>query len=201
MKKMKIDNIIIQIIGNWIDQMQKKNWLLEEDREYYQYAMEVRLEEILTIATVFFVIICMRQFVNGLTFLVSFLTLRKRTGGFHMKTFEACYMATVGTFVAVIFVAKYVHTYSKIGFICTCIASVYVVVIGTVNNPDIDMNNSELSVSKKCARIVLTVELLIVIVGMRIKKCKEIVIMISLAIILCSILMKFAQLKYQEKMF
>lgn len=51
---MKIDNIIIQIIGNWIDQMQKKNWLLEEDREYYQYAMEVRLEEILTIATVFF---------------------------------------------------------------------------------------------------------------------------------------------------
>ena len=74
---MKIDNIIIQIIGNWIDQMQKKNWLLEEDREYYQYAMEVRLEEILTIATVFFVIICMRQFVNGLTFLVSFLTLRK----------------------------------------------------------------------------------------------------------------------------
>ena len=200
MKKMKIDNIIIQIIGNWIDQMQKKNWLLEEDREYYQYAMEVRLEEILTIATVFFVIICMRQFVNGLTFLVSFLTLRKRTGGFHMKTFEACYMATVGTFVAVIFVAKYVHTYSKIGFICTCIASVYVVVIGTVNNPDIDMNNSELSVSKKCARIVLTVELLIVIVGMRIKKCKEIVIMISLAIILCSILMKFAQLKYQEKM-
>ena len=188
MKKMKIDNIIIQIIGNWIDQMQKKNWLLEEDREYYQYAMEVRLEEILTIATVFFVIICMRQFVNGLTFLVSFLTLRKRTGGFHMKTFEACYMATVGTFVAVIFVAKYVHTYSKIGFICTCIASVYVVVIGTVNNPDIDMNNSELSVSKKCARIVLTVELLIVIVGMRIKKCKEIVIMISLAIILCSIL-------------
>ena len=185
---MKIDNIIIQIIGNWIDQMQKKNWLLEEDREYYQYAMEVRLEEILTIATVFFVIICMRQFVNGLTFLVSFLTLRKRTGGFHMKTFEACYMATVGTFVAVIFVAKYVHTYSKIGFICTCIASVYVVVIGTVNNPDIDMNNSELSVSKKCARIVLTVELLIVIVGMRIKKCKEIVIMISLAIILCSIL-------------
>ena len=164
---MKIDNIIIQIIGNWIDQMQKKNWLLEEDREYYQYAMEVRLEEILTIATVFFVIICMRQFVNGLTFLVSFLTLRKRTGGFHMKTFEACYMATVGTFVAVIFVAKYVHTYSKIGFICTCIASVYVVVIGTVNNPDIDMNNSELSVSKKCARIVLTVELLIVIVGMR----------------------------------
>ena len=111
MKKMKIDNIIIQIIGNWIDQMQKKNWLLEEDREYYQYAMEVRLEEILTIATVFFVIICMRQFVNGLTFLVSFLTLRKRTGGFHMKTFEACYMATVGTFVAVIFVAKYVHTY------------------------------------------------------------------------------------------
>ena len=53
---------------------------------------------------------------------------------------------------------------------------------------------------KTISPIVLTVELLIVIVGMRIKKCKEIVIMISLAIILCSILMKFAQLKYQEKM-
>ena len=31
----------------------RKIWLLEEDREYYQYAMEVRLEEILTIASIF----------------------------------------------------------------------------------------------------------------------------------------------------
>ena len=72
--------------------------------------MEVRLEEILTIATVFFVIICMRQFVNGLTFLVSFLTLRKRTGGFHMKTFKACYVATIGTFIGVLLVKNIMYT-------------------------------------------------------------------------------------------
>ncbi len=157
-----------QIIKNCLDQMQEKNLIMEDNREYYQYAMELLVEESLTVGTILVVIICMQEFVNGVIFLISFLALRRRTGGFHMKTFKACYVATIGTF------------------------------IGAMNHPNIDMDKIELLASKKCARMVCIIELLMIIVGMQIRNFEEISIMISLAIILCSVSMKLAQLVRQK---
>ena len=50
----------------------------------------------------------MQEFVNGVIFLISFL--RRRTGGFHMKTFKACYVATIGTFIGVLLVKNIMYT-------------------------------------------------------------------------------------------
>ena len=52
----------------------------------------------------------MQEFVNGVIFLISFLALRRRTGGFHMKTFKACYVATIGTFIGVLLVKNIMYT-------------------------------------------------------------------------------------------
>ena len=38
---------------------------MEDNREYYQYAMELLVEESLTVGTILVVIICMQEFVNG----------------------------------------------------------------------------------------------------------------------------------------
>jgi accessory gene regulator B len=99
-----------QIIKNCLDQMQEKNLIMEDNREYYQYAMELLVEESLTVGTILVVIICMQEFVNGVIFLISFLALRRRTGGFHMKTFKACYVATIGTFIGVLLVKNIMYT-------------------------------------------------------------------------------------------
>ena len=63
---------------------------------------------------------------------------------------------------------------------------------------NIDMDKIELLASKKCARMVCIIELLMIIVGMQIRNFEEISIMISLAIILCSVSMKLAQLVRQK---
>lgn len=119
-----------QIIKNCLDQMQEKNLIMEDNREYYQYAMELLVEESLTVGTILVVIICMQEFVNGVIFLISFLALRRRTGGFHMKTFKACYVATIGTFIGVLLVKilciQNDSTSSKIPFVFKmifCVAS------------------------------------------------------------------------------
>lgn len=67
-----------------------------------------------------------------------------------------------------------------------------------MNHPNIDMDKIELLASKKCARMVCIIELLMIIVGMQIRNFEEISIMISLAIILCSVSMKLAQLVRQK---
>ena len=177
-----------QIIKNCLDQMQEKNLIMEDNREYYQYAMELLVEESLTVGTILVVIICMQEFV----------ALRRRTGGFHMKTFKACYVATIGTFIGVLLVKNIMYTYSKLLLVFTCIAASYLLIVGTMNHPNIDMDKIELLASKKCARMVCIIELLMIIVGMQIRNFEEISIMISLAIILCSVSMKLAQLVRQK---
>lgn len=126
------------------------------------------------------------------------LALRRRTGGFHMKTFKACYVATIGTFIGVLLVKNIMYTYSKLLLVFTCIAASYLLIVGTMNHPNIDMDKIELLASKKCARMVCIIELLMIIVGMQIRNFEEISIMISLAIILCSVSMKLAQLVRQK---
>ena len=189
----EVEIMLDQIIKNCLDQMQEKNLIMEDNREYYQYAMELLVEESLTVGTILVVIICMQEFVNGVIFLISFLALRRRTGGFHMKTFKACYVATIGTFIGVLLVKNIMYTYSKLLLVFTCIAASYLLIVGTMNHPNI-----ELLASKKCARMVCIIELLMIIVGMQIRNFEEISIMISLAIILCSVSMKLAQLVRQK---
>lgn len=90
------------------------------------------------------------------------------------------------------------YTYSKLLLVFTCIAASYLLIVGTMNHPNIDMDKIELLASKKCARMVCIIELLMIIVGMQIRNFEEISIMISLAIILCSVSMKLAQLVRQK---
>ncbi len=115
-----------------------------------------------------------------------------------MKTFKACYVATIGTFIGVLLVKNIMYTYSKLLLVFTCIAASYLLIVGTMNHPNIDMDKIELLASKKCARMVCIIELLMIIVGMQIRNFEEISIMISLAIILCSVSMKLAQLVRQK---
>lgn len=71
-----------QIIKNCLDQMQEKNLIMEDNREYYQYAMELLVEESLTVGTILVVIICMQEFVNGVIFLISFFGFTKKNWWF-----------------------------------------------------------------------------------------------------------------------
>lgn len=93
---------------------------------------------------------------------------------------------------------KYYVYIFKLLLVFTCIAASYLLIVGTMNHPNIDMDKIELLASKKCARMVCIIELLMIIVGMQIRNFEEISIMISLAIILCSVSMKLAQLVRQK---
>ena len=45
----EVEIMLDQIIKNCLDQMQEKNLIMEDNREYYQYAMELLVEESLTV--------------------------------------------------------------------------------------------------------------------------------------------------------
>lgn len=81
----KIANAIVR-------EMEKEKLLDHEMNEYYVYALVTLVERWLTIGTIICISFIYNNLLPTVLFLMFFLSLRKRTGGFHAKNFWQCYL-------------------------------------------------------------------------------------------------------------
>ena len=70
--------------------------------------------------------------------------------------------------------------------------------IGTVNHPNMDMNEKEVQESKFMARCILLIELMLILALTYLKADKTVLSFMSAAIILCAVLLCFAKAIHQE---
>lgn len=181
-----------------VNQMEMEKIISKSNCEYYEYALIGLVEHAITVGTMLLIGLIFRQFLPTICFAVFFLSLRKRTGGFHANKFWQCYLGTVITYIAVI---------QFIPILCTNPASMYgmlflaitlIGIIGTINHPNIDMSKSELQESKKAARLVVFMEAVIIAVLVYLKVAMLYICYMSMAIILCAFLMCLAKIIKQE---
>ena len=78
-----IEKLILRIVN----QMETESILEPEEKDEYIYAYTTFCEEILTLGTVCILGVILNNVPNTLLFLSFFLSLRKRTGGFHADIF------------------------------------------------------------------------------------------------------------------
>lgn len=74
-----------------VNRMEKENIIEKADREYYEYALLTMTEQMIAAASMLMVGMIFRQSVPTVIFLIFFLSLRKRTGGYHADKFWHCY--------------------------------------------------------------------------------------------------------------
>ena len=77
-------------------------------------------------------------------------------------------------------------------------ATVLICIMGTINHPNVDMSKSELKESKKAARLLPLMEVMIIAVLVYLKADMLYVGYMSVAIILCAFLMCLAKIIKQE---
>lgn len=187
----KIANAIVR-------EMEKEKLLDHEMNEYYVYALVTLVERWLTIGT----IICISFIYNNLfptvLFLMFFLSLRKRTGGFHAKNFWQCYLGTVLTYVFIIVTSQQLVYYMEFIYVLLICSIIMILLIGTVNHPNMAMDCYELQESKKAARYTLGLECIILFAAIALNINKMCICYISLAIILCATLLCIAKIIKQE---
>lgn len=70
--------------------------------------------------------------------------------------------------------------------------------MGTINHPNIDISKSELQESKKAARLVVIMEVMIIVVLAYLKANILYIGYMSVAVILCALLMCLAKIIKQE---
>ncbi len=183
---------------NLVSQMESKKMIDKADREHYEYALITMAEHIITVGTILLIGLVFNQFIQTICFLVFFLSLRKRTGGYHADKFWQCYLMTVIIYIAIIQAAVVLSENPVTMYVMLSFAVLVIEVIGTVNHPNMDMDKDELLESKKVARLCVLMETSVIAVLIALKINALYVSYMSLAVILCASLLCVAKVIKQE---
>ena len=181
-----------------VDQMEKEKIISKSSCKYYEYALISVVEHAITVGTMLLLGFIFRQFLPTICFMVSFFSLRRRTGGFHANKFWQCYLGTVITYIAVIQVVPVLCINQIIMYGMLFLAIILICIIGAINHPNIDISKSELQESKKAARLVVIMEVMIIVVLAYLKANILYIGYMSVAVILCALLMCLAKIIKQE---
>lgn len=190
--------MITKAVKYLVDQLVKKELIEEMQRDEYLYSLTCFVEGILTIGSILILAICFEKIIPTIMFLLFFFSLRRRTGGFHLNSFGSCFIGTLILYVLIVICAKYAVLERLVLVLFTVCSYVCILIIGTVNHPNMDMSKEELNASKTSSR--LLVSMLIMLVGFLwwIEANMEIIVYMCLAIILCASLLIIAKIVKQE---
>ena len=181
-----------------VNQMEMQKIISKSNCEYYEYALIGMAEQAITIGTMLFLGMLFRQFPHTICFIVFFLLLRKRTGGFHAAKFWQCYLGTIIFYMAIIQIVPILCRKPPVMYGLLLLSILLICIMGTINHPNMDMNKSELDESKKAARLLLLMEVMILAALVYLKADILYIGYMSIAVILCAFLMWLARIIKQE---
>lgn len=190
--------MVEEVVLNLVNQMEAKKMIEESSREYYEYALVIMAERIIAVGTMLIIGMIFKQVLQTVAFLIFFLSLRKRTGGYHADKFWQCYLLTIMSYIGAVQMASVLSENPHIMYALLLLAVLVVEVVGTVNHPNIDLDENELRETKKTARLLVLIETGVIIVLAVLKMNQLYVSYMSIAIILCSSLMCLAKIIKQE---
>lgn len=195
------EGVMTRIAKNITRLMVDESVVDEEDREYMSYAMELLLEKAISIASIILVAILANKFVESVLFLATFCTLRKYTGGFHFKRFGICYFASVFLYVLIMNISSVLCGAKYCGHIVyafTTVSLFVILMIGTVNHPNMNLDDGEVCKSRNRARFgavfICACITLLALVGIEMK----VLIFPCFGVTLCAVLQILAKITGQE---
>lgn len=189
-----VDKIVIKMVNL----LQDDDLICPSDSEYYKYALITMIEGGITVSTILLLGFICRQIIPTVCFLVFFLSLRKRTGGFHADKFWQCYLGTIATYIVIVAIADILSDKPAVMYVLLLCSVLGIEVIGTVNHPNMDMDAFELREAKKAARTIALLEFMVIVMLIWLGVSGLYVSYMSLAIILCAALLCLAKIIKQE---
>lgn len=183
-----------------IDQMVSKDIITVDKREQYEYAAISILESTVTILSILVIGIYEKMFLQTACFLYVFLSLRKRTGGYHANSFGKCFVLSI---LVYLFIIKVIYFYfymkdTQFVLVILTISSAIIAAIGAVNHPNWNLDYYEYKVIKHSARVRVLIIYLLTTIGIIIGLKKSYMVLMALAVILCAATIVVAKILGQE---
>lgn len=88
-----------KIGSKFIEFFVSNDFIKNEDKEIYKYALNIILSSLIHIATVMILGLCFNLLIESLVYYFAFIIIRKFAGGYHAKTPTRCYIVSIITWV------------------------------------------------------------------------------------------------------
>lgn len=144
----KIAQRIVELLLN-------HKFLDKRRKEEYVYVVEVLIEKSISFGTLIILSLLFKNALETIVFLFVFMNMRGRTGGFHMSSYGTCWISTIILYIAIVFIIM--PLFSKIDIYSYLIftGSIFIIlIISTVNHPNMQLSNLEFTEAKKSARLI-----------------------------------------------
>lgn len=131
-----------------------------EDKEIYEYAVNIILSSLIHIATVMIIGLCFNLFIESLVFYFSFIAIRKFAGGYYAKTPVRCYAFSVISSIIVLCLIKlsnsacFIFTYVLI--VLELFSVVLILLISPLDTENNPLNSREKKSYKMLAALIST---------------------------------------------
>lgn len=171
-----------------IIKMECAELIREEEKDKYQYIYTLLFEKAITTTILFFLAILFHNMIETLVFSICFIELRKRTGGFHCKSFIGCLVFTVCIYFLILVLGRMVNVSAyPTMHLASCVSAGWIYLIGAVNVPKMHYTKEEYQYQKKTARIIVTIEWIAVIAMILVKIDVNIVFFAEFGMVMASI--------------
>lgn len=190
--------MIEKLANDLIDQMTETKLIDKNMEERYIYVFICWVEKFVTVGSIILIGLAFRKLFQTIFFLLFFLELRKRTGGYHLDRFYKCYLATIVSYLVIVIISARLSESPQWLLAMLVFAIVGIGVIGTVNHPNMHMTSEELTESKKSARITVLLEGSIILGCVLLEADMVYISYMAIAVILCAALLCIAKIFKQE---
>ncbi len=189
-----VEKVVNQIVKMMLDEQ----IITDSEKEEYTYSISSIIENSITISSIMVISCILKNIISTIGFLLFFLALRKRTGGFHTSTFGQCYLMTLIVYGIVVYFCHKLMFWQRYHWIGMFVSAIIILIIGSVNHPNIHMTKHELKSAKEAARWMLVLEVGVICFLKWMHVNPVTVTYLSTAVTLCGILLCFAKMIGQE---
>lgn len=182
-----------------VERLLKYKLIEEENRELYCYSFQVVIERLIGFSALFFLSVLFKRTIETIVFVVFFSAIRRRSGGFHARTYLLCFFGSIGLYsIYVLILFSWLEKNMFINSLITIVSAMILLVIGAVNHPNMAWNEEEFKKSKSIARWVVITELVCIIAGLGFGLPNKYILFMSFGIILSAVLLIAGKLIKQE---
>lgn len=137
-------------IAKWLTKKIVEREIIDEKKkEIYYIGIELICADIINFSLILIMGIITQSFFYSLIYIAELVLIRRFSGGFHASTYTVCRITTVGTYLVIYIMSRYINIYYWIySMIFGIIAVLSMIFFAPIKHPNKELNETERKANK-----------------------------------------------------
>mgnify|MGYP002701938211 CR=1 FL=1 len=195
----RVRTVVEQVVKGLVDRMAVLGLIRQDQEQAYVYVIQLALEKTISVGILLVLGICYRVLVPTMLFLLALFAVKRRSGGFHARSYAGCLAGTLVVYILFVkCLAGILADHMQMTCILFLLSALTAGIIGAVNHPNMNWDSREYAGSKRIARLTILAETVVVAFMVVLGADRTATVFIMFAMILSAFLLVLAKIFGQE---